>query len=510
MLRNVLYSFYSKISLALLASFLLIGLLLLGLAQHLSKIYQNEVEQKLHKNLAYHVVKDNELLVDGEIDHGALKHAFHNMMILGPDFEFYLLDAEGNIQTYSAEPGKVKRASVSLNPIHNFIEGIQSLPILGDDPRSLTNEKIFSVSPLYDGENIKGYLYIIIGGEIYDGISQILKNSHNLTLAAWSLIFALVFGLVATLLLFALLTRPLRKLTQDIQAFRQEGFQSGKLPVSKWDAQSSDEIQRLGNTFNEMAAALNDQYQKVKNTDELRRELIAYVSHDLRTPLASLQGYLETWQLKFGQQTSSSEQGGSVTQKTNEGEFLIEIALKNAHQMSRLIEQLFELAHLDADDMKLELEPLMIAELAQDVLMKFQLAAEKKNIQLELVAAEPTLLVNGNIEKLERVLTNLLDNAIRHCKKGDSIQVIVEANKESASGVSVKVRDTGIGIRREEQSRIFEGHFRASNSVSGTGTNSGLGLAISARVVELHGSKLKVISQLGEGSEFSFNLSEAA
>ena len=146
MVRNVLYSFYSKISLALLASFLLIGLLLLGLAQHLSKIYQNEVEQKLHKNLAYHVVKDNELLVDGEIDHGALKHAFHNMMILGPDFEFYLLDAEGNIQTYSAEPGKVKRAFVNLKPIHNFIEGIQSLPILGDDPRSLTNKKIFSVS----------------------------------------------------------------------------------------------------------------------------------------------------------------------------------------------------------------------------------------------------------------------------------------------------------------------------------------------------------------------------
>lgn len=500
MARNHTFSFYSKLSLGLLMSFLFIGVLLLLLAQHLTKRYQNEVEQKLHKNLAYHVVKDNDLLKNGEIDKQALKHAFHNMMILGPDFEFYLLDSTGGVQTYSADPSRIKRSSVNLASIQRFLSDERAFPILGDDPRSISKKKIFSVAPITLNNEIKGYLYIIIGGEIYDGITQLLKGSHNMTLAAWSLFFALLFGLIATLLLFAMLTRPLRKLTKDIHAFREEGFESGQLPQSKWDPNSQDEIQRLGSTFNEMAVALNQQHQKVKNTDQLRRELISYVSHDLRTPLANLQGYLETWQLKH---TSLDDK---------ESESLIHIALKNAEQMSRLVEQLFELAYLDADDIQLELEPLPIAELVQDVVLKFGLEAREKNIKLNLRADNPSLLVNGNIEKLERVISNLLDNAIRHCNHGDEIDVSIEESKSDSKGlpeVSIVVSDTGVGIPKSELSKVFDSHYRASNSASGRSRNSGLGLAICARIISLHGTKLSVDSTLGEGSCFQFSLATA-
>lgn len=494
-------SLYGKLSLGLLISFILIGLLLLVLAQHLTKRYQNEVEQKMHKDLAYQVIKDNNLLKDGDIDKVALKNAFRSMMILGPGFEFYLLDAEGYIKTYSADPDRIKRQLVDLEPIESFVQGDEALPIFGDDPRSPNKQKIFTVSPIYDGTTVKGYLYIIIGGEIYDDISQLIKSSHNIALAAWSLFLALLFGLVAILLLFASLTRPLRLLTQDMQTFRQQGFQLGTLPPSQWCDQSEDEIQRLGCAFYEMAKELNCQYQKIKNTDELRRELISYASHDLRTPLASLQGYLETWQLKH------------AGQDTEDSKALIKVAMKNAQQMNRLIEQLFELAYLDANDIKLSMEPLAIAELAQDVLLKFGLAADKKEIKLDLIANDPGVLVNGNIEKLERVLNNLIDNAIRHCKAGDAVQVIIESAEDlsdDSSGIQVKIRDTGIGIKQDEQSRIFENHYRASNSVAGKGPNSGLGLAISARVVNLHGSQLNVSSELGQGSEFFFTLTKAA
>jgi signal transduction histidine kinase len=306
----------------------------------------------------------------------------------------------------------------------------------------------------------------------------------------------MLFGLLVILILFFLLTRPLRRLTQDMQQFRQEGFKYDQLPASQWQQNSADEIERLGSTFNEMANTLNIQYQKVKNTDELRRELISYVSHDLRTPLASLQGYLETWSLKNNELTAQ------------EGEELINVAMKNAQHMSRLIEQLFELAHLDSETVTLSTEPLGIAEFAQDVLQKMTLEANKKHVNLDVEPKDPSIMVMANVEKLENVFTNLIDNALRHCKAGDHIKIEILPSV-TAGQLSVSVKDTGFGIAEKDLPLIFDAHFRASNSVRGKGRNSGLGLAISKRIIELHGSRLRVSSQLGRGTEFSFDLKAA-
>jgi signal transduction histidine kinase len=499
-MRSLVFSFYSKLSLGLVISFIVMGIILLVLAQYLTRSYQNEVEQKLHYQLAEHVVHDNELLKNGEIDHTALKNAFHSMMILGPSFEFYILGPQGQVKTYSAEPQRIKKQVVDIQPIQAFLSNQSNLPILGEDPRSEDTHKIFSAAPILENiqgkEVLQGFLYIIIGGEIYDGIVDLLQQSHILSLAAWSLVLAMLFGLVIILILFALLTRPLRRLTQDMQQLRQKGFEQGQLPLSQWQQNSADEIERLGSTFNEMAKTLNVQYQKVKNTDELRRELISYVSHDLRTPLASLQGYLETWHLKNKELTPQ------------ESEELINVAMKNAQHMSRLIEQLFELAHLDSETVILHTEPVCIAEFAQDVLQKMALEASKQQISLNIEPKDSSIMVMANIEKLENVITNIIDNALRHCEAGDSINIEVLPSK-IAGHFSVSIKDTGLGIAEKDLPFIFDAHFKASNSVCGKGRNSGLGLAISKRIIELHGSELKVISVLGEGAQFSFELKSA-
>lgn len=499
-MRSFVFSFYSKLSLGLVFSFIFVGIVLLVLAQYLTRSYQNEVEQKLHHQLAEHVVHDNKLLQDGEIDHAALKTAFHSMMILGPSFEFYILGPQGEVKTYSADPLRIKKHVVDIQPIQDFLSNQSNLPILGDDPRSEDNHKIFSAAPIFENieeeDVLQGYLYIIIGGEIYDGIVDILQQSHILSIAVWSLVLAMLFGLLVILILFFLLTRPLRRLTQDMQQFRQEGFKYDQLPASQWQQNSADEIERLGSTFNEMANTLNIQYQKVKNTDELRRELISYVSHDLRTPLASLQGYLETWSLKNSELTAQ------------EGEELINVAMKNAQHMSRLIEQLFELAHLDSETVTLSTEPLGIAEFAQDVLQKMTLEANKKHVSLDVEPKDPSIMVMANVEKLENVFTNLIDNALRHCKAGDHIKIEILPSV-TVGQLSVSVKDTGFGIAEKDLPLIFDAHFRASNSVRGNGRNSGLGLAISKRIIELHGSRLRVSSQLGRGTEFSFDLKAA-
>lgn len=489
-------SFYSKLALSVLASFLLIAILQLFLVQHTSSQHQQEIEQKLHLQLAEHLVHDNQLFTEGELNKAAIKHAFHAMMILGPSFEFYILDPKGKVLTYSAEKSKIKREQLNLTPIQQFLTGNVQLPLVGDDPRSVNRQKIFSVAEIKEADDLRGYLYIIIGGEIYDDLASQLRHSHISAIGAWGTLLTLGFSLLLILTISALLTRPIKRLAKDMSQLKQEGFAQGTRSISSWHCNSHDEIQKLGCAFNEMAASLNQQYQRVQNMDQLRRELISYVSHDLRTPLASLQGYLETWQLK---KSSLSEQ---------ESQKLIEIALDNARKTSNLVEQLFELAHLDSENYVLNTEPVSLAELVHDVMQKLQLTAEQKGVRLSVVPEDPALIAKADIQRIERVFTNLIDNAIRHCHQGDQVTVFIDKD-ENNNLLVVRVTDTGIGIDADELPYIFEPHYKASNSARGNRNHSGLGLAITRRILQLHQSQIEVISKPSQGTEFQFQLSMA-
>jgi signal transduction histidine kinase len=490
-----LHSFYAKLALALLLSFLVIAIALVLLSQSLSRNYQDEVRQKLHLELADHIAHGGDLISDGKVDEVMLEQAFHNMMILGPDFEFYLLDSNGVIIAYSADPGKLKRKQLDLSPVKQFLSGDYLLPILGEDPRSSTRMKIFTAASVLDQQGVPYYLYIIIGGEIYDGIVELLSESHIMQLGIWVVAGGLAFCLTVILLIFLLLTNPLRHLSRDINEFRVKGLAGGALANSRWDDRSADELQRIGVAFRDMAHNLEEQYRNVKTTDELRKELLSYVSHDLRTPLASLQGYLETWQMKQGELDRA------------ESERYIQIALDNARQMGTLVEQLFELAHLDSTEVQMDREAVAIAELSQDVLQQFRLLAEQSGVILEVEPKDASLLVLADIAKLERVLANLVDNALRHCGSGDRVEIRID--RQGDDQFRICVSDSGSGIDPEDLPHIFSPHFKGRNSIKGNKINSGLGLAITYRLLELHDSEIEVSSVLHEGTDFMFKLPRA-
>ena len=496
-----LNSFFSKLVMTLLASFVIVSLFMMYLMNELTDSYQNEVEQKLHKQLALHMVKDHQLLKDGELDHKALKSAFHSMMVLGPAFEFYVLDFDGNIQTYSAEPGKVKLDRVDLKAVKQFLSKDALLPILGNDPRSNSRQKIFSAAEIKHEEKLIGYLYIIIGGEKYDDLVDVLKGSHIIKLGLWVVIASLCFILLTLMVVFGFLTKPLRKLSEDMQLFRKSGFKlsSDKLQqgMNNWD-EKGDEINRLGATFREMSGEMQSQYEKVKTTDELRKELISYVSHDLRTPLSALLGYLETWQLS------------KDTLSEPEKDELVRIALENGQHVSSLVEQLFELARLDSEQVSLDLEPVSLADLSYDVVQSLSLLAKDKGISMRVIHPKNNALITqADLPKMERVLINLIDNAIRHCYEGDEIQVVLNiVDKTRKNVIKVQVKDTGSGIPQDDLPFIFDAYFRARNSAKSKKGNTGLGLAISKKIIELHGSKISVASEQGKGTCFTFILNK--
>lgn len=492
---------HSQVALIVFFSFLLLGAVAAVALLHVGRAHQHEVTQTLHRDLAAFVV-DHYLLFDqGQPDLVAAKNTFHDLMILGPNFEFYVLDPQGAILAYSTDPSNVERTHVAVDKVRAYLSEVSSYPLYGDDPRSSAREKVFNVAPIITDGELQGYLYVILGSEIYDGVAGLVSSSQ---IMRWGMIFlglGLLFSFLVALGLVSLITRPLSHLTQQVRAVRDHGFANDKLSggneiaaLSRWRTDSDNEIHLLGSTFACALDTLSEQYAKVRDVDTLRKELIAHVSHDLRTPLASLLGYLETWEINQHNITSA------------QSAHYIAIATKSANKIYHLIEQLFELAHLDSGNVAVDFEPLSLADLVQDVLQKFTLVAKRKGIALDLEPKDSSIQTQGDIEKLDRVFTNLIENALRHTPKGGKITVRLS---NQGTYVAVQVVDSGVGIPAQDLPRIFEPHYKAGNSVRGNIAHGGLGLAITQKLLALHKTAISVHSVVDCGTTFEFKLPAA-
>ncbi len=243
-----------------------------------------------------------------------------------------------------------------------------------------------------------------------------------------------------------------------------------------------------------MSDRIIQQVRTLKQTDELRRELVANVSHDLRTPLASLTGYIETLQLKEGRLTDE------------ERDQYLAVARRQSERLATLVEELFELARLESREMEPELEPFPLPELVQDVVQGFRLEADRKKITLDLDRPEEVPLVSADIGLIQRALSNLIGNALTHTDEGGRVSVFIEP---LADKVAVRIEDTGCGIPDKELEQIFDRFYQARNHGEKQTTAGGLGLAIVKRILELHGSAVEAASTVGEGTVFTFSLRTA-
>ncbi|MGE5173829.1 MAG: ATP-binding protein [Betaproteobacteria bacterium] len=482
---------YTRLAAVLLGLFLLIGVLYILLTLYTTRLYFQEVNQKLNRILAQHLVSEKILIQNGRVDETALRNIFHMLMVVNPVIEVYLLDTDGKILAYSAPPGKVKRQSVSLGPVKRLLNETSSLPILGDDPRDPNQEKIFSAAPIALHGRTQGYLYIILGGEEFETEAQMLRGSYILRLSIGAAAGGLLFVLMAALLLFNRMTRRLRQLTSAMETFRQSDFSEPPGFLNGFPARSGDEIDRIGMIFKQMAERMVQQITELKATDAHRRELTANITHDLRTPLTSLQGYLETVLMKEGALTAEERRNHLVT------------AVKRANQLGSLISDLFELAKLDSPDVQVRFEPFSLDELIQDILQKFQLAAEGKKIALRMNVENNLPLVFADIGLCERVLGNLIENAIRYTPGAGSISVSAARENER---IQVQVSDTGSGIPSEDIPHLFDRYYLRDRSRRDSNAGTGLGLIIAKRILELHGSGIDVRSTVPGGTAFTFSL----
>lgn len=496
-------SLYQRLAITITICFAILGYLFFWWSNSLAQYSQFKAEQQLHIELAKHLADDNPLLQSGAYDKPALENLFHTLMLLGPAFEFYYLDPKGNILTYSAKPDKIKRKAVDLVPINQLISAPDSVPVFGDDPRHFSRKKIFSAAPVFNGEQLQGYLYVIIGGEIYDSIfSDAKADKALLENIAW-LGASLLLLFVLLLSLFRSFTSPIKLLLRDMEAIKAANFDEASINLQHWkELEKKDqngvvknEVSLLASNFVTLVEQINHQFSQLKKNDHIRRELLAHLSHDLRTPLSAMKGYVELLS------TKNSELDASTRQQ------YINTVMRNVEQLKLLIDQIFELAHLEDGQVSVDNEAFVIGELLHDIMAKFTLRARQKHISLSLDPANCQLMIYSDIAKLERILTNLIENAIRHTPESGKITLVLT---KIGDKLKLSVQDTGSGIHQKDIAYIFDARYRASNAQGEQHRHAGLGLAISKRLSQLLNSDLTVESELGKGSSFSLLLTQTA
>jgi signal transduction histidine kinase len=308
-------------------------------------------------------------------------------------------------------------------------------------------------------------------------------NPHDLNILLLLILFSGAIVIFFALFLSKQLGHPVAELTRGAAELANGNFTARVKPGG------SAELARLATAFNQMVGQLENAFAVQQEMEQSRKELVAAISHDLRTPLASLR--LMTEAVSDG---VADERQSAIFLERMRGE---------VQYMTSLIEDLFEISSLDAGSLKPKLERGTLADLISDTLESLQSQAHQKGQSLEGEIQGELPEIAFDSHQIQRVLNNLVSNAIRYTPPGGSIRLLAQPE---ADRVVVKVQDNGEGISAADQAKIFEPFYRGERSRGREHGGTGLGLAISQRLVEAHQGRIWVQSQEGQGSTFTFEL----
>lgn len=496
-----MHSLFARLSIALLALVACVGGGFFVIEQWSAGQYYEELTQRLNAPIAMYVTGQASLLNNGQVNAPEMARLAEQAMVINPTAEVYLLDINGAVLGHALPPETVQLKTVDMAPVHALIDNTRAMPIRGSDPRNPARTKVFSAHPIVHEGQLQGYLYVILGGQKYDELASSLRGSYVGTVSFSAIIALVSAAFIAGLLVFSLLTRRLTRLSAAVKTFSDSNFAPQASAAIKalqrkhTNKNKADEIAQLTDAVKAMADKINEQFEGLKETDRLRRELISNVSHDLRTPLASMFGYVDTLLLK-NEELSGDERG-----------HYLNIVRNHTRRLESLIGDLFQLSKLEADSMHLSLEAFPLAELLQDVCQEFELEAAQRNIAIDIEHSAINIMVYADIALVQRVLENLLRNALNFTAQGGSIALSLKTHGDC---VAVSIADTGCGIPDEKLVSIFERFYTAGSApplASQSDHNAtGLGLAIVKRILDLHGCRISVSSVVDEGTCFEFDL----
>lgn len=379
--------------------------------------------------------------------------------------EIYKLDGK-RVYSYASMPMMMGR---SMEKQEVFLEAAKGdLALRQIEHNRLNSNILLAGIPIREPHGVSGVLIISAPLASIKETEAIIKEQLMIVTG-----ILIIISLVMTYYFSKAFTRPILKINEA--AAKMAG---GNLSI-KLDADSEDELGMLSATINDLSIQL----QKI---EQLRKELIANVSHEFRTPLSLIKGYAETIR----------DVTGDMPEKRNKQ---LGIILEEADRLRNMVDDTLNLSQIQSEYFNLDMRAFDIAAAVRSIRNKFSFMSEDKGISLEVRNSGSEIIVLGDERRIEQVLYNFVNNACNHTARGGWIGIEIIENVDN---VIIEVADNGIGIAQEELPYIWERFYKASKVSKGTG----LGLAIASKILEAHGSSYGVESELNKGSKFWFTL----
>lgn len=444
--------------------FTLMGVMYFAISMSISKYYLEQVQTKLHINIATTIIQDFKIIKKQKLDSIAIKTAFNRYMLLNPHLELYLLNSKGYIIDYSADSKKIKRQKVSLQPINYFLshQPLKSFP-MGDDPRQANHTKPFSVAPLPNG----GFLYVIIQSQIEKEANRQLQESILLKVSAVAFFVSAIIGFILGGLLFFHLTKRINDLSYRVTTFSKNRH----IPIPP-PQKLRDELDQLHLDIMTMSNELTEQMEHLSHIDQNRRFMISSLSHDLRTPLTNLLGYIEQ-------------------SRQNYDDNNLKTAYQNGIKLKHYLDQIFEFSKLELPQKALNRQELSVNEFCNDIYIEYKNNNPSRDFILQF---DGLFSYRFDANQLERAVCNLLDNAIKY-----GTEDICLACAMTEQWLEISVCNTGVyafklqDLQKEfllQPDNLFYLKTQVEQSHNSQPNCSGLGLTIVHSIVKKHNGQL--------------------
>lgn len=394
---------FSRIGIFVFFVIATLGILFVFVTYNATSEYYQASTQLLNKDAAQRIAQLSSPFSKEGIDHQKADSVFNNTMIISPNMEVYFLDPDGMVKYYYAPDSLIKERKIPIDNIITYLHDPIHL-IKNTDPRDPGSPKIFSAAAVRSEGKKIGYIYVILASKEYRNVTEFVFKSR---VGGWATkVFFMI--ILATVIFSLLYTSRLQKRFNHVISVLDQ-FKEGDLNV-RFRIGAKDEFFPIADAFNKMVAMLDSNFARLKLLEDERRTFLANISHDLRTPLAVARGYTET--LLMDSKDNQAEQRDHF-----------EMILNKIMQVEKLVLQIFELTKMESVNFTPQKEPFVFSEILQETIKGAEFQAKQKNITVSCENCEDSTLIEADISMMERVVQNLLENAVKYTPQEGEITV---------------------------------------------------------------------------------------
>ncbi|MEP6948703.1 MAG: HAMP domain-containing sensor histidine kinase [Ginsengibacter sp.] len=448
-----------------------------------TRFYQAST-QLLNKDVAAHIAKFSSPYESDGINKSKADSVFQDAMVISPSAEVYFLDTAGKVVAYHANNAAIKNWNLPLDKIKRYLGSQGRAYIKGPDPRDPENQKIFSASEVFDHGLKLGYIYVIFTSNEYRNVTQMLYNSQVTNFAIVSFICIILLSVIVSLVYLNRIQRSFTRMLNVLKRFEQGDFEP------RFKIQEQHELAPVTSAFNNLADLLVLNINSLTKSEKNRQDFIATISHDLRTPLAIIRGYAETLLIKKQSSLSPEERDN-----------YIQMILNKIMQVENMVKDLFELSKMESVEFRANKEPFVLSEIVQETVNTFQLNSSYKNIDLQCTQCLYHVWINADISLMERVVQNLVDNAVKNTSENGKIEVAMAVENKD---LIFRIENFG-KLLPQNVLLWINSPVTENGNYSDRPSKQGLGLVIVKRILGLHSTNLKA-SVTNSSNVFSFSL----